>query len=220
MFAYAAAFNQDLSPWNTDGFTDISGMFFLASSFSHILCWNLADELFRENAFTRTDGGRLGVGNANGVCVPSAAPTSASAEPSSVSASPSSQSGSPSAAPSATREEITDANLYQACQEWLSDANTATIRYGEIKYWDTSAVTDMNYIFYNSYFDGIGRNAIGKWDTSNVISMAGMFNRAYRFNGHIEEWDTSKVTNMNSVSYERAHDLLFGLGALSLVVVR
>ena len=37
---------------------------------------------------------------------------------------------------------------------------------------------------------------IGDWDTSNVVSMIGLFNYATSFNGDISRWDTSNVTSM------------------------
>ena len=39
---------------------------------------------------------------------------------------------------------------------------------------------------------------IGKWDTSKVTDMTGMFHQVRRaFNQPIGDWDTSKVTNMH-----------------------
>ena len=37
---------------------------------------------------------------------------------------------------------------------------------------------------------------IGNWDTSKVTTMNSMFRRAVNFNQPIGNWDTSKVTNM------------------------
>jgi len=38
--------------------------------------------------------------------------------------------------------------------------------------------------------------SIGSWDTSAVTDMQYMFSEAYRFNQSIGSWDTSAVTNM------------------------
>lgn len=61
---------------------------------------------------------------------------------------------------------------------------------------DLSKVTDMTYMFFESFaFNG----DIGSWNTSNVTSMEGMFFGATSFNGAIGNWDTSSVTNMVSM---------------------
>jgi surface protein len=62
--------------------------------------------------------------------------------------------------------------------------------------WDTSNVTNMEYMFSNSSFNG----DISQWDVSNVTSMRGMFSHS-PFNGDISKWDVSKVTNMNNMFF-------------------
>ena len=59
--------------------------------------------------------------------------------------------------------------LREAVKHWLRDKSKAIIKYGHISRWNTSNVTDMNRMFFN---------------TEN-------------FNEDIGGWDTSKVTNMN-----------------------
>ena len=59
--------------------------------------------------------------------------------------------------------------------------------------WNTSAVTDMQYMFYRAKKFN---HPIGSWDTSAVTDMQYMFYTAYDFNQPIDSWDTSAVTDM------------------------
>jgi len=63
--------------------------------------------------------------------------------------------------------------------------------YFDISNWDVSNVTNMEYMFFNSAFNG----DISKWDVSSVINMHSMFNRS-KFNKDIGKWDVSNVINM------------------------
>ena len=75
----------------------------------------------------------------------------------------------------------------------------------ELAFSSTGKVTNMNYMFYGaSNFNsgkaaGVGASVSGlrNWDTSQVTSMYGMFDRATSFNEPIGSWKTGKVTNMN-----------------------
>tara|TARA_B110000971_G_scaffold37995_1_gene36673 strand:- start:6983 stop:7846 length:864 start_codon:yes stop_codon:yes gene_type:complete len=63
--------------------------------------------------------------------------------------------------------------------------------YGDIKYWDVSSQTNMNYQITLLTFN----EDISRWDVSNVTEMFGMFNSATAFNQDISGWDVGKVTN-------------------------
>jgi len=63
----------------------------------------------------------------------------------------------------------------------------------DIRNWDVSNVTNMNYMFaINSSFD----KPIGNWNVSKVTTMTAMFERS-SFNQPIGDWVVSNVTNMN-----------------------
>lgn len=52
----------------------------------------------------------------------------------------------------------------------------------------------MDFTFTNCFsFQGIGLDI---WDTSNVVSMSGMFLNTPSFNGDLSSWNVSRVTSM------------------------
>ena len=62
---------------------------------------------------------------------------------------------------------------------------------------DTSEITDMSYMFYESPFNG----DISNWDVSNVEDMECMFYNT-KFNGDISNWDVSNVKDMDDMFYD------------------
>jgi hypothetical protein len=70
---------------------------------------------------------------------------------------------------------LTDDNFFTACDAWVADPAAASAEYGDIKGWDTSAITNMQ----------------------------DAFEDAFAFNDDISAWDTSSVTTMRGVSNER-----------------
>ena len=74
----------------------------------------------------------------------------------------------------------------------------------EIGLWNTSnAINMLAMLFHDidgiSSFNNAGTDSIKNWDTSEVTNMQSMFGRAIAFNQSISSWDTSKVTNMSQM---------------------
>ena len=70
---------------------------------------------------------------------------------------------------------------------------------GNFNWIDTSEITNMTKLFYQQYSEFNGH--IELWDVSNVTNMSGMFSYAKQFNQPIGDWDVSNVTNMLEMFY-------------------
>ena len=78
-----------------------------------------------------------------------------------------------SPSPAAAYTFTTKDSLQTAVQAYNANPTDAIATYGLIANWDVSAITDMNWLFYNLK----NFNAdISNWATSKVPNMAGMFN--------------------------------------------
>ena len=92
----------------------------------------------------------------------------------------------------------TGEELSKAVIKYLNPETQAEVikMYGDIGKWDTSQVIDMSGVFK----DAVNFNEdISRWDTSNVTNMEEMFSGATVFNQDISGWDTSNVTNMKGM---------------------
>jgi surface protein len=81
--------------------------------------------------------------------------------------------------------------------------------FGDIRFWDTSNVTDMSNLFnvvsfiYSSYSEDFKNfiqtfnQDISGWNVSAVTNMDSMFQGVRYFNQNISGWDVSRVTNMS-----------------------
>ena len=80
------------------------------------------------------------------------------------------------------------------------DAHGNTV---DLNYIDTSAITDMSWLFSKDRTYGYGRQAfngdISEWDVSKVTAMFNMFMGATSFNGDISGWNVARVTNMSGM---------------------
>ena len=110
---------------------------------------------------------------------------------------------------------ITNADFRKAiidCLQKDSNGKCTASKYGPMRYWDVSQVTDMSYAF-NDKIDFNGD--ISNWNVSNVTNMRFMFGDAKAFNQNINTkevttvngktytaWDVSKVKDMYGIFYK------------------
>ena len=84
--------------------------------------------------------------------------------------------------------------LQKVVNEWCDDKCIAFRKYGDIRYWNTSKITDMSYLFFEKdEFNG----DISRWDVSKVENMESMFLGASSFNQSLNKWNVSNVKNMS-----------------------
>jgi len=99
---------------------------------------------------------------------------------------------------------ITQDNINDAVNLWLSNKSEAEQTYGNISDWDVSAVNDMTNLFNIRDKGDVVKNFnddIGNWDVSNVKYMAGMFYGCASFNQDLNNWNVSNVNNMANMFY-------------------
>ena len=93
--------------------------------------------------------------------------------------------------------------LKTAISEWATDDEAALLKWGQIKYWDITAVTD-----FSDLFDGnVGTESsplsfdLSNWNTTGVTNMSGMFKGCTYINtlGDISNWNTGNVDNMSGM---------------------
>ena len=93
----------------------------------------------------------------------------------------------------------TRVELINAVDLWCGNRERGLEKYGHIRDWDVSLITDMNYLFTND--DKLGfdtfNDDISRWDVSSVTNMESMFWAVYEFNQPLGDWDVSSVENMN-----------------------
>ena len=93
--------------------------------------------------------------------------------------------------------KLNNETIREAVNDWCKEQASALKKYGHIKDWDTSEVTDMSKLFLDK--DEFN-SPIGNWDVNNVTDMHNMFKNAESFNQPIGNWNVSNVTDMHNMS--------------------
>ena len=90
-------------------------------------------------------------------------------------------------------------HLKDAIKEYKKDKKLCENKYGKIKYWDTSKITDMSHLFedFRDFNEDISR-----WNVSKVIDMSYMFGYAKSFNQKLDNWDISNVVRMSYMFFD------------------
>ena len=73
---------------------------------------------------------------------------------------------------------ITQDNIQEAVDLWVSNNGTALETYGPISNWDVSLITDMSELFKDK---ATFNDDISNWDVSNVTTMGRMFQECRAF---------------------------------------
>ena len=94
---------------------------------------------------------------------------------------------------------ISNKQLINAVNDHKKDKNKCENKYGSIKYWDTTKITNMSHLF-KDYADF--NEDISRWNVSKVTNMSYMFGYAISFNQRIYYWDISSVERMACMFFE------------------
>jgi len=90
--------------------------------------------------------------------------------------------------------------VHLAVKEWCTDEPTALAKYGFIGDWDISAQQGAQDLFHKDVADTCNP-PIENWDTSRMENMNRMFKDARAFNRPIGGWDVSRVISFREMFY-------------------
>jgi len=196
MFAYATAFNQDISGWNVSSVVDMGDMFYRASAFNqNIGGWDVSSVIDMSSMFERASAFNQNISSWNVSNV--------------------TDMGSMFRIASVFDQNIGswDVSSVTDMHEMFQFASDFNQNIGN---WNVSSVTDMQSMFMSSSaFD----QDIGSWDVSSVTNMGFMFYQTDAFNQNIGSWNVSNVSDMRSMfsgvtlSTPNYDALLIGWGA-------
>ena len=97
--------------------------------------------------------------------------------------------------------KLTNATIKRAVDDYLNGGarkQRVVIKYGEIRNWDVSNVTNMENMF--ELEGAVSFNQpLNKWNVSNVKIMYRMFAGARSFNQPLNKWNVSKVRDMDAM---------------------
>jgi hypothetical protein len=99
----------------------------------------------------------------------------------------------------------TNQELQITVNEWYNNRVRTLLKYGNISFWITVNITDLNNLFHNKQ---LFNKCLNNWDTSSVTNMGGMFDSVKAFNQCLNNWDTSSVVYMNGMFYNSNLTLL------------
>ena len=91
-----------------------------------------------------------------------------------------------------------NASLREAITDYMVEREETLAKYGEMRNWNTSKVTEMNELFVEYQFNNID-DMIENWDVSNVTEMSNMFADCEEFNQSLNGWNVSNVKDMSSM---------------------
>ena len=95
--------------------------------------------------------------------------------------------------------KLTNATIKRAVRDYLNGGarkQRVVTKYGEIRNWDVSNVTNMSRMFEDAESFN---QPLNNWDVSNVTTMIDMFLGATSFNQPLNNWNVSNVTDMDSM---------------------
>ena len=84
-------------------------------------------------------------------------------------------------------KKLENNNIRNAVELWFKDNNSCKLIYGQIEYWNTCNITNMNHLFF--YCPKIDLN-ISKWNVRNVTDMNNMFKYCEIINLDLSKWNT------------------------------